>query len=203
MIAMDIETSGLDKVKCGIWQIGAVDIDHPSETFLQEARIDDENLIEEGATKVHGKNEAYLKDKNKQSQKQLLDNFFKWVEERKTMKNFLCENPQFDIGFIEIKTKKYRLKMPVSYRAFDLHTIAQVRHLCLKEKFLIKEERSDMGLKNILEFVGMQDNRTEHNALEDAMLTAECFSRLVFGKNLFSEFEGFEIPSYLQRGVRE
>ena len=56
-----------------------------------------------------------------------------------------------------------------------------------------------MGLKNILTFCGMQDNRKVHNALEDAKLTAECFSRLVYGKNLFPEYAQFKIPMGLKK----
>ena len=36
-IVMDIETSGLDKVKCGIWQIGAIDL-NDNEEFLREGK---------------------------------------------------------------------------------------------------------------------------------------------------------------------
>ena len=55
-----------------------------------------------------------------------------------------------------------------------------------------------MGLKNTLKFCGMADNRKNHNALEDAKLTAECFSRIVNGNILFSEFKDFKIPEYLK-----
>ncbi len=37
-----------------------------------------------------------------------------------------------------------------------------------------------------------------HNALTDAKLTAECFSRIVYGKNLLEEFKKFPIPEYLR-----
>ncbi len=67
-----------------------------------------------------------------------------------------------------------------------------------------------MGLSKILEFCGMEDTRVllkdgeivkegkPHNALEDAKLTAECFSRIVNGKNLIEEFKKFPIPEYLE-----
>lgn len=45
MIVVDIETSGLDFNKCGIWQIGALELENPANTFLEEARIDDEDEI--------------------------------------------------------------------------------------------------------------------------------------------------------------
>jgi len=200
-ISLDIETSGIDKVRCGVWQIGAYDLE-TGEEFLEESRIDDEDEIVNGGTRpvleVIGKTEEELRDKNKQSQKQMLKNFFNWVS-KKSMKNFLCQNPQFDVAFLEIRAMKYGIKRPFHYRAFDLHNIAQTRYFDLHKEFLIKEDHSDMGLKQILEFCGMQDNRKEHNALEDAKLTAECFSRLMFGKNLFSEYSQYEIPEELKK----
>ena len=75
MIVLDIETSGLDNVKCGIWQIGAIDLD-THEEFLEEARINDEDLILDSKVakpvlEVIGKKEENLRDNTKQSQKQI------------------------------------------------------------------------------------------------------------------------------------
>lgn len=68
-----------------------------------------------------------------------------------------------------------------------------------------------MGLPEVLNFCGLQDNRirlkeTEvvkegkpHNALEDAKLEAECLSRILYGKKLFQEFSRFDIPERLKK----
>ena len=197
MIVVDIETSGLDFNKCGIWQIGALDLDNPGNTFLEESRIDEEDIIQDKALEIIGKIEGELRDKGKQSQKQLLENFFKWCESVK-IKNCICENPQFDLGFIWVKARKFNLDNPIPYRAYDLHSIASLKYLQLNSKFLINEDHSDMGLTNTLNFCGIPDNRKEHNALEDCKLTAECFFRIVYGKGCLEEYEGFEIPEYLK-----
>ncbi len=201
MIVLDIETSGLDFVKCGIWQIGAIDLD-TNEEFLEEARIDDEDLLLDSRVakpvlEVIGKKEENLRDNTKQSQKQLLINFFNWCKNRK-IKNYLCQGPQFDLGFIWTKARKYGLEIPFHHRAYDLHSMASLKYFQLNNRFLIKEDHSDMGLKNILNFCGMQDNRGAHNALEDCKLTAECFSRIVYKRNLFPEYSKFSIPEYLK-----
>ncbi|PIN78077.1 hypothetical protein COV15_00240 [Candidatus Woesearchaeota archaeon CG10_big_fil_rev_8_21_14_0_10_34_12] len=87
--------------------------------------------------------------------------------------------------------------MPFHYRTFDLHSIAQIKYFQLNNKLLIDKDHSDMGLSNILKLCGMTDERRkiedgiivrngkEHNALEDAKLTAECFSRIVNGEKSF------------------
>jgi len=197
-ISTDIETSGLDRIKCGLWQIGAINLSNPEDYFLQEGRIDDEDKAEEGALKVIGKTEAELRDKKRQSQKQLLENFFEWVKKR-DMKNPLCQNPQFDLVFLEIKADKYELKVPFHYRAFNLHDYAQSKYYSLYGHFLIKDEHSDMGLTNIIKLCGMEDNRKAHNALEDAKLTGECFFRLINGENLFPEYSKYEITEVLRK----
>ncbi len=208
MIVVDIETSGLDFNKCGIWQIGALEFESPKNTFLEDARIDDEDKIEEGALKVTGKTEGELRDKSKQSQKQMIEHLFEWMKSIK-IKNFICENPQFDLGFITTKAKKYGLKPPYHHRCFDLHSIASLRYFQVNNQFLIKDNHSDMSLPNTLRFCGIKDPRrkvegnkvlkqgTPHNALEDCKLEAECFSRLIYGKSLLKEFAKFKIPEYL------
>jgi len=201
-IVLDIETSGLDSGRCGIWQIGAIDLNDTSKYFLEESRIDDEDEIVNAGNKpvleVIGKTEKQLRDRKKQSQRQLLENFFKWVGKR-PMKNFLCQNPFFDVGFLELKARRYGIKMPFHYRSFDLHSIAQSRYHQFRDEFLIREGHSDMGLSNILKFCGLQDNRKVHNALEDCRLTAECFYRLINGKNLFPEYAQYKIPEELKQ----
>ena len=206
-IVTDLEMSGLDPVKNGIWQIGAVDL-NTMEEFLEESRIDDEDSVEEEALKVIGKTEEELRSPEKQSQKEMIEKFMKWVE-KKQLRNLLCQNPQSDIGFLNEKIKKYGLKRTFHHRAFDTHTIAQVIYNKINGKFLTEGNHSMMSLPSILEFCGLEDPRvlivdgevvkegTPHNALEDSKLTAECFSRLMFGKSLFPEFAENKVPEYL------
>jgi DNA polymerase III epsilon subunit-like protein len=201
MIVVDIETSGVDFVKCGIWQIGAVDFENPERIFIQEARIDDEDTLFTGNDKklfdIIGKTEEQLRDKTKQSQKEMLKNFFKWCEKSK-IKNFMCENPQFDVAFLEIKALKYGLKFPFSYRAYDFHSVAQLKHLQVNKKILV-DGKGSAGLNFLLPFCGVKDERGFHNALEDAKLTAECFSRIFYGKNLLEQYKNQQIPEYLKQ----
>lgn len=209
MIVVDLETSGLNHVKCGIWQIGAVDLSNKEE-FFQEARIDEEDIINKEALIIIGKTEEQLRDANKQTQKQLLVNFFKWYSRRKH-KIFIAQNPQFDFSFLDIKAKKYGLKLPFGYRVLDLHSIAAFKYLQLKGKFLIEKGNSGMGLSGIIKFCGLKDPRViidkgkvikegkSHSALGDVRLESECFSRLVFGKNFFREYSKFSVPTELRK----
>lgn len=205
-IVVDIETSGLSLEKSGIWQIGAIDL-NTMEEFFEECSIDDDDKVvntpdaRKTFEEVTGKTEEDVRDKNKQSQKEMLEKFFKWVGEKK-FKNLVCQNPQFDMSFFWVRREKYGLNRPFGYRAFDLHTIAQLKFYELNKKFSINEEKgkSDLDLSNILKFCGFpEDPRKAHNALEDAKLTAECFSRLIYGKKLFPEYTEFKISEELQK----
>ncbi len=75
-IVLDLETSGLEIEKSGIWQIGAIDL-NTGEEFFDECRIDDEDKIMESALKVTGKTEEELRNQEKQSQNQA------WIREEK------------------------------------------------------------------------------------------------------------------------
>ena len=204
MIILDIETSGVEFVKHGIWQIGALDLNNPKRTFLDECRIDDSDSIAQESLDLGGIDEKYLRNKRKQSQKQLLEKFFKWCHTAH-IKNFVCQNPQFDTGFIKTKAEKCGLAYPFHFRAFDLHTVASITYFHIHDRFMMREfkelkkSHSDMGLPNILKFCGMTDPRTTHNALEDCKLTAECFSRMVYRKKLLKEFNNYPIPTYLTK----
>ena len=62
MIALDIETSGGNPVKYGIWQIGAIELENPKNIFLEEARIDEEDEVQKESLLIAGKTEKELRD---------------------------------------------------------------------------------------------------------------------------------------------
>lgn len=209
MIIVDIETSGVNCEKNGIWQIGALEFENPSNTFLGESRIDDNDLVDAEALKIIGKTEKELRDKGKQTQKQLLENFFNWVLNIEN-KILVSHVTPFDYAFLTIKAKKYDLKFPFAHRSFDLHSLAALKYFQIHGKFLIEEGNSKMNLPKVIEFCGMKDTRiqmkdgkvvqegTAHNGLDDAKLEAECLSRILYGKNLFREYSHFSVPDYLK-----
>jgi len=212
---VDIETSGLDMGKNGIWQIGALDLDNPSNQFCQECRIDNDELIMPEALVITGKTEEELRDKNKQSQTELILNFLDWASGIKN-KMFVGQNVGFDYLFIQHKFFKYGLREKfhgvISPKNMDLHPLAQIRYKEVNGKFFLKENgSSDFSLSKICNFCGFDDCRRNldssgkfvkegipHDALFDAKISAECFSRLMYGKNLLEEFKDFKIPEYLK-----
>ena len=195
MIVLDIETSGGPAIpKYGIWQIGALDTES-NEEFLEEGRIDDDEEIARESLQIIGKTEKELRDKKKQSQKQLILRFLKWMGTRKN-RDIVCLHPQFDVAFLWLKMDKYGLKsnnfgFPDYHRCIDLHTLAQIIYYKKNNRFLMNNNHSDMGLKNILGMLGIKDERrgrdengditegSPHNGLEDAKLENFCFQKLL------------------------
>lgn len=213
MIVLDIEASGLNNGVCGIWQIGAIELEKPENQFIEECRIDDKDSVEEGAIKITGTSEDKMRDSTKQSQKQLILNLFEWV---KTCKDriIIGQNISWDLTFLQNKSIQYGIenefRKTIGFKGLDTYTIGQLKYLEKNGKFAMKDDgRGDMGLHKVLEFCGIKDNRMAldgeevkkegkpHNALEDVKLTAECFSRLMYGKTLFEGFAEFKIPEAL------
>ena len=214
MIVLDIETSGLTH-DCGICEIGAINTNDLSKTFFQDCRIDEDDTITEGAMRVNGRNLDILKDKNKQTQKELIENYLNWISIQEE-KIFYGQNVAWDISMIQAKSIKYDLHKKFlevhMQRGMDLHTLAQERYFEINGKYLLKETgQSAFNLGKILEFCGIPDERINvkgneiiregkyHTALEDCALEGEAIYRLKFGKNLFKEFKQFEIPVYLRK----
>ena len=216
MIVLDIESSGIDTGKCGIWQIGSIDLNHPKNYFLEEARIDDEDMVMQGALEVIGKTEKELRNPKKQSQKQLILNYLNWrgtCEEKITM----GQNIGWDLNFIQNRCLKYdimdKFRKSTGQRGMDLQTIAQEKYKEVYGKYLLKENgNSNMNLFGVLNFCGIPDQRkqvddkgtaskegTAHSALEDCKLEGECYWRLENDKSLFPEYAQFEIPEVLKK----
>ncbi len=212
MIVIDIETSGLDFMKNGIISIGAIDFNNPDNFFYEECRIDDEDEITEGAMKINGFGEEEFRSRDKQSQEELIKNFYGWLEKQE-VKMLAGHNVGFfDLNFIKQKAEKYGVKIKSRYRNLDLCSVSQTLYFQVNKRFLLDElNENAMNLSKVLEFCGLSDDRISfeenkvkrdgkpHNSLEDAKLAAECFSRLINGKDLFKEFSKFPVPNYLRR----
>jgi hypothetical protein len=57
----------------------------------------------------------------------------------------------------------------------------------------LPEERMLMGGEDI------KKQGKSHNALEDCKLEGECFSRLMYGRNIFPGYSKYKIPEVLRK----
>ena len=216
MIVLDIETTGLDYWKHGIVSIGALCFENPKQQFYEECRIDDEDEITKEALEINGFSEKEVKDKKKQSQKQLIERFYSWAD--KQPERILAGHKVgfFDMNFLKAKAEKYGIKIKTRFRSFDLCTLAQTVYFQKNGKFLLDDlGENAMNLSKVLEFCGIPDERIlfhehekvkdgkSHNALEDCKLEVECFSRLLKGEYIFPEYKQFPVPEYLKQNLKQ
>jgi DNA polymerase III epsilon subunit-like protein len=194
MIVLDIEASGKYTTGYGVWQIGAIEFENPENKFCEESRIDDEDKISEEALKIIGKTKEELRDKKKQTAKEMIKHFLGWAK-KCSERTIAGHNVWWDLTFIQNKCIKYRLAdelvKVLGHRVIDLHTLAQVRYYDKNKKFRTEKGISSINLSAVLGMCGMKDTRIlmhdgkviqegkPHNALEDAELAAECLRRML------------------------
>jgi len=197
MIVVDIETSGLDPRKHGILEMAGLKFENPDVFFHSYCGLDKEDEIDSKALEINGFTEEETRDLSRPTQKKALDKFFKWIEERKDFYAAGENVGSFDLNFIKVKADKYGLIFPFQYRSYDLNTAAVCKYERIYCKLPIVDGKIKVGLPQILELVGMKDERGKHEVLEDCRLEAECISRLRHGRGLFLEYSKFKIPDYL------
>lgn len=195
MIAVDVESSGLDADTASIVSIGAVDIDDPTNQFYDEcqiwegAHISDEALIYNGFTR-----EEVVKESGKKTEAELVKDFIAWAMDRPLSHTFIGQNPRFDSDFVAAACRRAGIAFPFAYRSIDTHTLC-VAHIIGQGKTPpIENRRSAINLDYILKYTGVPEEPKPHNALSGALSHAEVFSRLVYNRNLLPEFLEYPIP---------
>lgn len=189
MIIVDLETSGINPQRCSILSIGAIDFLNPNNQFYTECRIDPGCEINEKSLAISGFSKEQINDPGKKSVQQILEEFFKWLPENRILAG---ENPFFDKDFLEHAALKYNIPQNIGRRTVDLHTISFVHQL--KRQLISLNVNPNLSLDKTLVYVGLPMRHSSHNALVDAKLEAEAFSRLLFNKGLFEEYAAFPVP---------
>ena len=197
MIVLDGEFSGLDSKKNVILSIGAVEFENPENEFYEECYLFEGCGYEEEALEINGFTKDEIFDKSKNSLKQLLEKFLKWLKKTKDGSIIIGQNVFTDREFLDAAFKKCDMKCPFGHRIIDLHSICFSKHLELKIKIPTKFKRYQINSDYISKFCGIPDEPRPHLGINGARWEAEQFSRLVYGEKLLKRFEEFEIPKYL------
>lgn len=198
MVVLDIETTGLDAELNGIVSIGAVDFLHPTQTFYGECRIREGERIDPEALNVNGFTPEEVKDKNKQSTRDLLISFQDWLETRPIKMVGGLHVAAFDIPFINKKALQCGVRMRLHKRTIDLHSIAYAKMQELGKIVPLTDGWSVMDTDFIHPFAGLPKEPKPHHALAGAKWEAESLSRLMTGKSLLRQFARYPVPAYLK-----
>lgn len=184
-LCLDLEMSGPTPGVHDIIQIGAVLLDEDFQiksSFESLVYPENDADFDPGSKRVHGIARFELDEAP--SLEEALDDLEYWLQEeggyssRKAMNNLkLCgQGINNDISFLKASYEAVNLTWPFAYQAIDLQDIVLFYRHILKANNL--DFPQGLSLNAIASFLNMERSRNKHNALEDAELTARCFSEL-------------------------
>jgi DNA polymerase-3 subunit epsilon len=203
MIVVDLEFSGLDPETNSIISLGAVDFHNPKNTIYLECKPRTGSEWNEQAETAHGLSQEYLK-KIHTTEKQLLEQFFAWAE-KIPQRTLAGQSLAWDVLFLWKGALRYDLVWPFMNKMLELHTVSFMHHEQHHLHVPQKNGINDLGLDDNAAYAGLprRPKGDFHNALYDAKITAECFSRLLYNKKLLPEFDAFPIPDWKPEPVKK
>ena len=195
MIVLDVESSGTEYHVHSIIELGALDFDNPSNRFFEQCRIWDGAHIMEEALKVNGATEVEITDSARKTEAELIESFLAWTE-GVTERTLVGQNVSFDRDFTKAAAERAGLNWTLAYRTIDTHSLAWMHMIKrgLTPPIDSQKKHSALNLDAVLNYTGIPDEPTPHNALTGALSHAEVASRLLFDKQLLPEFEEYPIP---------
>jgi DNA polymerase III epsilon subunit-like protein len=195
MIAVDVETTGLDPRTASIVSLGAVDLDDPTNQFYEECRIwDGAHVSEESLAITDTTREQIGEGSGRQAEADLIRSFIAWAMDRPESHTFVGQNPRFDSGFVEEACLRAGIAFPFAHRSLDTHTLCWIHLTQQGLPTPTANKRSAINLDYILDYCGLPPEPRPHNALQGALSHAEVFFRLVYNKRVLPEFIEHPIP---------
>jgi DNA polymerase III epsilon subunit-like protein len=195
MIAVDVESSGLDPRRDSIVSVGAVDLDDPTNQFYDECRVWDGAHISDESLAITGfTREEVGPESSRKSEAELVAAFIAWALDRPQSHTFVGQNPRFDAAFMEEACKRANIEFPFAHRTIDTHSLSWLHMTQRGITPPVENRRSGINLDFILRYAGLPPEPKPHNALTGALSHAEVFSRIAYTRKLLPEFFAYEIP---------
>ena len=196
MIAVDCEMSGLDPRVNAILSIGAIDTENKSRRFYGECRMSDGKVADAVALSINGFREKDLQNPEKQTLKELMQDFYNWTMETSD-RTLLGQNVFLDKEFLNIAFEEVGIPFCFHYRVVDIHSVACSMFLKYGVPIVVEDGKMRMSLDKISEILGMPREPRPHNGLNGAMYNAEIFYRLVHEENFLPEFQDCPIKNFM------
>ena len=146
------------------------------------------------ALAVNGFTRAQITDTGKQSEADLIHAFLHWSDglEERTLAG---QNVSFDRDFLKHAAERAgHTDWPFAFRTIDTHTLCYMHMVERGLQPPVQHKRSALNLDAVLNYCGIPQEPSPHNALTGALSHAEVISRLLYGRKLLPEFMQFEIP---------
>jgi DNA polymerase-3 subunit epsilon len=181
-LVLDLELTGPDVGYHDIIQIGAVLCDaHWNEQshFLSNVYPENPEAFSQRSEEVHGLSIYDLEDAP--ARYEVLEAFEHWVRqtlgrnEYASLKDvLLCgQGILTDVNFLKWAFEEENIEWPFSYKVLDLMSFSFLMYKILKNNG--KKVPKSHSLDAVAAMFDLSRDTEEHNALEDARLTAACF----------------------------
>lgn len=193
MIILDVETTGIDPLKHSLVSIGAIDFLKPERQFYEECRIWDGAHVMDEALRINGMTHESIRDPQKKSDKEIIEDFLKWVGEAENH-TFGGLNHHLDLYFIHMSALRNHIDFAWPKRIVDLHSVSYAHRLQRGLSIPLKNKHTDISGDNTMKYVGIPPEPHPHIGLNGAKWEAEALSRLINNKNLLPEFKDYPIP---------
>ena len=196
MIAVDTEGSGIGPETHSIVSIGAIDMDNPSRQLYEECRVWEGARINDQALEVNGFTKEQITDPAKQSEAELVHKFAAWAEGSND-RTMAGQNISYDRDLLQAAAIRAKhTAWPFAHRTIDTHSLAWMHMVKrgLTPPVDPQKKHSALNLDAILNYCGIPEEPTPHNALTGAKCHAEVIARLLWDKKLLPEFEQYDIP---------
>jgi DNA polymerase III epsilon subunit-like protein len=193
MIALDVETSGLDPERYSILSIGAIDTDEPTNRFYGECQIWEGAHVSSEALAINGYSRESAIDSNKKTEAEFISEFVAWATRAKDT-TIVGQNSSFDRDFVQSACRRAGIGFPFAHRTIDIHTLVwfhMIEHGVTPPMY---KGHSGINLTAALEYCGLPPEEKPHNALNGAFAHAEVFSRIAYNKKMLAEYFSYEIP---------
>lgn len=195
MLIVDVEGSGTEPHVHSLVSIGAFDFDNPEDRFYKECRIWEGAHIMDGALAVNGFTEAEITDPKKKTEAEIITAFLEWSQHVGD-RTLTGQNVSFDRELLRAAAMRAGLSWDLAYRTIDTHSLCFMHMVTrgLPPPIDPQHRRSALDLDAVLNYCGIPEEPTPHNALTGALCHGEVASRLLYGKKLLPEFEQYPIP---------
>ena len=194
MIALDIESTGLDPERNSILSIGALDTENPTNQFYGECRAWDGAIVTEEALAINGFSHEEATDPKKKTEGELIQEFVAWVHAGIADTTIVGQNSSFDRDFTKAACRRAGIESPFAHRTLDTHSLVWLHMLEHGVTPLVVNGRSAINLTAALAYCGLPEEQKPHNALNGAFAHAEVFSRIAYNKKILPQYLSYEIP---------
>ena len=200
MIALDIESSGLDPERNSILSIGALDTDHPENQFYGECQVWEGSVITDEALAINGFSHDQAIDSSKKTEAELIRDLIMWIGTDIKDRTIVGQNSSFDRDFIKGACLRAGSPFPFAHRTLDTHSLVwlhMVEHGVTPPIYTSTStdmQSSGINLTAALEYCGLPEEEKPHNALNGAFAHAEVFSRIAYNKKMLPQYLSYEIP---------